>query len=74
MDYGQNVVSFFSLSFVTPVVKRALEVSSAVAQHRTGTVRQPFTTLSQAPSLQTPQVEQFLRKFLHVNEQNVQSK
>lgn len=70
MYYGQTVVSFFSLSFVTPVVKRGVEVScSAVAQHRTGTVRQPFTTLSQAPSFQTPQVEQFLRKlkFLHVN-------
>uniref|UniRef100_H3CN46 Ttk protein kinase n=1 Tax=Tetraodon nigroviridis TaxID=99883 RepID=H3CN46_TETNG len=43
-------------SFVTPVVKRGLDVSSsAVAQHRTGTVRQPFTTLSQTPSFQTPQ-------------------
>lgn len=70
--YHQNVVSFFSLSFVTPVIKRGLEVSSsAAAQHRTGTVRQPFTTLSQAPSFQTPQVEQFLRekkkRFLHVS-------
>lgn len=73
----QNVGPFFSCSFVTPVVKRGLEVSSsAVAQHRTGTVQQLFTTPSQAPSFQTPQVEQFLRKhkFLHVNEQNVLSK
>ncbi|CAJ1061976.1 dual specificity protein kinase Ttk [Xyrichtys novacula] len=43
-------------SFVTPVVKRAPEMSSsAVAAHRAGPVQQPCTPVYQGPCFQTPQ-------------------
>lgn len=58
-----QTVSFLSLSFVTPVVKRGLEIPfSAAAPHRTGPAQQPFTPLGQAPSFQTPQVRAILQK------------
>ncbi|XP_033495819.2 dual specificity protein kinase Ttk [Epinephelus lanceolatus] len=43
-------------SFITPVARRAPEVSSsAVAAHRAGPVHQPSTPLNQPPCFQTPQ-------------------